>query len=98
MSTRHSVLASRQSTNLSSLKLIEPMLHLHAVYPIQVKAIGELGVRVGDEGDETEGTLITCKLVRFEWPEGFCKKQNIPRDTGPTNALTVLIFPPTELL
>lgn len=58
---------------------------------MKVKAIGELGVRVGDEGDETEGTLITCKLVRIEWPEGFCKKQNIPRDTGFYAAIDLLL-------
>ena len=25
---------------------------------------------------------MSWKLVRVEWPEGFCKRQKIPRDTG----------------
>ena len=46
------------------------------------KSAFEFGVRVGDEQDDSEGTLVSWKLVRVEWPEGFCKRQKIPRDTG----------------
>ena len=34
---------------------------------------------------------MTWKLVRVEWPEGFCKKQNIPRDTGFYAAVDLLL-------
>lgn len=58
---------------------------------IKTKATAEISVRVGDEQDENEGTVITWKLARIEWPEGFCKKQNVPRDTGFYAAVDLLI-------
>lgn len=51
----------------------------------------EFGVRVGDEQDDSEGTLVSWKLVRVEWPEGFCKRQKIPRDTGFYLAIDLLL-------